>query len=59
MAITRVDDRHYRAVVKMGGQAFVTSNGTVSADGKTLTVESVTSVPGGGAETIIETWVRE
>ena len=58
MAITRVDDRHYSAVVKMGGKPFGTSNGTVSADGKTMTVESA-FVGGGTAEKIIETWVRK
>ena len=40
MAIKRVDDRHYSAVVKMNGKPFGTSNGTVSADGKTMTVDS-------------------
>ena len=57
MAITRVDDHHYRAVVKMGGKPFGASNGTVSADGKTLTVETVSQ--GGKVEKIIETWVRK
>jgi hypothetical protein len=59
MAVTRVDDHHYSAVVKMGGKTFGTSNGTVSPDGKTLTVESITQRPGGKAEKIIETWVRK
>ena len=59
MAIRRVDDRHYSAIVKMGGKPFGTSNGTVSPDGKTLTVESVTQTPGGKGEKIIETWVRK
>jgi hypothetical protein len=58
MAITRVDDRHYSAVMKMGGKPFGTATGTLSADLKTLTVESVTQTPGGKAEKIIETWVR-
>jgi hypothetical protein len=57
MAIKRVDDHHYRAVVKMGGKPFGTSNGTVSADGKTMTVESVYE-GGGKVEKTIETWVR-
>ena len=58
MAITRVDDRHYRAVMNMNGKPFGTSNGTVSADGKTMTVETVTQ---GGGQTVkvIETWVRK
>ena len=56
MAIKRVDDHHYSAVVKMGGKPFGTSNGTVSADGKTMTVES--DFLGGGQKTT-ETWVRK
>jgi hypothetical protein len=58
MAITRVDDHHYRGAVKMDGKPYGTSNSTISADGKTMTVESVTQTPGGRAEKIIETWVR-
>lgn len=58
MAIKRVDDRHYRGVVKMDGKLYGTSNGTLSPDGKTLTVESVTQT-GGKAEKTIETWVRK
>jgi hypothetical protein len=58
MAIKRLDDHHYTAVVKMNGAAFGTSNGTVSADSKTLTVESVSNA-GGKADKIIETWVRK
>jgi hypothetical protein len=58
MAIKRVDDHHYSTVVKMSGQLFGTSNGTVSADGKTMTVESVSQKPG-TVEKIIETWVRK
>ena len=41
MAIKRVDAHRYSAVVKMNGKPFGTSNGTVSADGKTMTVESI------------------
>jgi hypothetical protein len=60
MAITRVDERHYRAVVKMGGQVSGTSDGTISADGKSLTVETVSQATGGTkAEKVIETWVRK
>ena len=58
MAITRVDDRHYKAVMKVSGKLLGTSNGTVSADGKTLTVESVFE-GGGQAQKMIETWVRK
>jgi hypothetical protein len=58
MAVTRVDDHRYSAVVKMNGQPFGTSNGVVSADNRTLTVETVTQ-GGGKVEKIIETWVRK
>ena len=54
MAIKRLDDHHYSAVVKMNGQPFGTSNSTVSADGKTLTVEGVIQ----GIKSV-ETWVRK
>jgi len=52
MAITRVDEHHYRGVVKMGGPTFGGSTGTASADGKTPTVESVshTRVPSSPAD---------
>jgi hypothetical protein len=58
MAIKRVDDRHYSAVVKMNGQPFGTYQSTVSADGKTMTVESITQ---GGGQTfkVTETWLRK
>ena len=58
MAVKRVDARHYTAVVKMGGKPFGTSAGTVSADGKTMTVETV-SEGGGQTQKVIETWVRK
>ena len=58
MAITRVDDRHYNAVVKMNGQPLSTHASTVSPDGKTLTVNSVTQ-GGGQVMKFIETWVRQ
>jgi hypothetical protein len=58
MALKRVDDHHYTAVVKLNGQPMMTSNGVVSADNKTMTVESVPQGGGNGAK-IIETWVRK
>jgi bacillopeptidase F (M6 metalloprotease family) len=58
MAIRRLDDHHYSAIVKMNGQLLGTSNGTVSADNKTMTVDSVYGV-GGQAQKTIETWVRK
>lgn len=58
MAITRLDDHHYKGIVKMSGQPFGTSNGTVSPDGKSMTVETI-SQGGGTAVKVIETWVRK
>src|SRR6476660_1156421 len=60
MALKRVDDHHYRAVLKMGGQPFGTSTGVLSADAKTLTVETVSQTgPGAPAEKVIETWIKK
>ncbi len=58
MAIKRVDDRHYSAIVKMNGKPFGTSDGTISADNKTMTVESVFGI-GSQAQKTTETWVRK
>ena len=58
MAITRLDDHHYRGIVKMDGKTSGTSNATVSADGKSMTVETV-SQSGSTSQKIIETWVRK
>lgn len=61
MAIKRVDARHTVTVLKMNGKDFGTSRATLSADGKTLTVENeVTFAAGGqtpGKQT--ETWIRQ
>lgn len=59
MAIKRVDAFHMSGVVKMNGQLFVTSNTTLAADGKSATTESITQMPGGKTQAIIETWVRK
>lgn len=58
MAVKRVDDRHYTAVVKMAGQPFGTSSATLSADGQTMTIETI-SQASAKAEKIVETWVRK
>jgi hypothetical protein len=58
MAIKRVDDHHYSAIVKMNGQPFGTSNGTVSADNRTMTVDSAFGV-GSQPQKTTETWVRK
>jgi hypothetical protein len=56
MAVKKLDDHHYSAVVMMDGKPFGTSNGTVSADNRTMTVVSVF---GTGGQKTIETWVRK
>ena len=39
MSAKRIDDRHYTGVVKQNGKVTITNTATISADGKTLTVE--------------------
>ena len=61
MGIKVVDDHHTSAVLKMNGTVFGTAKGTLSADGRTLTViNEYTSAAGGqpvGKYT--ELWVRK
>ena len=59
MAIKRVDAFHVSGVVKLNGQLFVTSSSTLAADGKSATTESITQVPGGKTQKVIETWVKK
>ena len=54
MALTKVDDHHYRAIVKMNGKPFGTSDGAISANNKSMTVESVY-----GGQKTIETRARK
>ena len=61
MAIKRIDDHHAETVMTMNGKPFGTSKATLSADGKTLTVENDFTITVGnqlpGRTT--ETWVRQ
>src|SRR5262249_50595346 len=61
MSMQIVDARHFSGVLKMNGQTFANSKGTISADGNTVTVETdVTSAAGGqspGKQT--EIWKRK
>ena len=59
MAITRVDAFHATSVQKMNGKPMSTSKATLSADGKTLTVEDEIGEPGGKTGKIVETWVKK
>jgi hypothetical protein len=56
MSAKRVDDHHYTGVVKQNGQPSLTANATLSADGKTLTVEDTLA---GTNQKVIETWVKK
>jgi hypothetical protein len=55
MSAKRVDDRHYLGVVKQNGQLSMTNTVTLSADGKTLTVEDKTA----GGQLVTETWMKK
>ena len=57
MAIKRLDDRHYEGTVKMDGKPFGTSKSTLSADGKSIAVDSVYGI-GAQTQKTTETWVR-
>ena len=48
MAIKRVDATHTVTVLKMNGKPFGTSKATISADGRTLTVENEYTMAAGG-----------
>jgi hypothetical protein len=60
MAIRQVDDRHATAVLKMDGQVYGTARGTLSADGKTLTVEDdfSSAATGHPVGKYTERWIR-
>lgn len=61
MAITLVDPRHTVTIVKMNGKPFGISKSSLSADGKTLTVENdySASVGGNPIGKYTEVWVRK
>ena len=56
MSLKRVDDHHFTGALKQNGQPFLTNTVTLSADGKTLTVED-TQV--GSNQKTIETWTKK
>jgi hypothetical protein len=55
MSAKRVDDHHYTGVVKQNGQPYLTSIATLSADGKTMTVEDTLT----NNQKVIETWLKK
>jgi len=42
--------------VKQDGKPYLTSNATLAADGKTMTIEDTLA---GGNQKVIETWVKK
>jgi hypothetical protein len=60
MAIRQIDGRHATAVLKMNGKPFGTAKGTLSAHGKTLTIEDdyILATAGQQAGKQTETWIR-
>jgi hypothetical protein len=59
MAITKVDDRHWAAVVKTNGMVTSTSKAEVSADGKVLKIDSESHLPGGKTLPGTQYWDRQ
>jgi hypothetical protein len=59
MAITRVDALHATSIQKMNGKIMSTSKGTLSADGKTMTVEDEVPDASGKSMKITEKWVKQ
>jgi hypothetical protein len=62
MAITQTDARHWTTVMKVKGQVFGTSTATLSADGRTLTIENDMSAAVGANNPTAkstETWVKK
>ena len=61
MAITRLDAHHAHTIVRMNGKEFATSEATLSADGKTLSVVNDCASTAGcmpvGKST--ETWIKQ
>ena len=56
MSAKRIDDRHYTGVVKQNGKLSLTNTATLSADGKTLTVEDTIA---GGNVKVTEIWTKK
>jgi len=59
MAITRVDALHVTSIQKMNGKIMGTSKGTLSADGKTMTVEDEIADSTAKPMKFTEKWVKQ
>ena len=60
-AMRRIDATHISTVMKMNGQQIGTSKASLSADGKTLTVETdmTTAGPGQSSGKVTEIWTKK
>ena len=56
MSAKRIDDHHYTGVVKQNGKVTLTNTATLSADGKTLTVEDTIA---SGNVKVTEIWTKK
>jgi hypothetical protein len=56
MSAKRIDDHHYTGVAKQNGKLSLTNTATLSADGKTLTVEDTIA---GGNVKVTEIWTKK
>ena len=56
MSAKRVDDHHFTGVVKQNGKLSLTNTATLSADGKTLTVDDTIA---GGNVKVTEIWTKK
>jgi hypothetical protein len=59
MAISRIDERHWTAVVRTGGQVTSTSKAEVSADGKVLKIDSQSHMRDGKTLPQTQFWDRQ
>ena len=61
MSMKIVDSRHFSGVVKMNGQTFANSKGTISVDGNTVTVETevLVAMAGQSVGKQTEIWKRK
>jgi len=56
MSAKRIDDRHLTGAVKQNGELTLTNTATLSADGKTLTVEDTLT---GTKLKVVEIWTKK
>ena len=56
MSAKRIDDHHYTGIVKQNGKVTLTNTATLSADGKTLTVEDTIA---SGNVKVTEIWTKK